>query len=669
MRKSRLLIFSVLMIVVIMAGCTSENPIREQESLPALSNDTTNEHSTEAQLSLWPPSHVDAPQIPLIFTYTTSNAASIQVDVRIRPEGASEYRKAALEGETSFESKIGENKFSIVWDKEKDAIGAGRSVDLRLTATDAQGHSASFDLHRLRFEMRTTLRNHIENYAIYYGKWTDALVDQARQKQLVILDTRSGITPAQIAKLRAGKDVHDASDDVLVLGYVSIGEDLRTAGMSPEDMQKDSKFVLDGSGPSTDPRPGAPFPKGGAFPKVMDLKGKPTHGGFAPFYLNDNFVTFGTIGSAGKPDFNTNFKAAFVNPGHPEWFKALLQMKLQMDRVSGIQELLSADFGQGFGCDGLFLDTLDTAAPNSFTDASSFNQGQFEWVGPGTRQLIANIRQAYPNQFILANRGLFFYNPDLPAYAFNLRGLVDFVLFESFHLDSSSNQWFNEAFFNDNKYNYAQKLLAEADRADGFRVLSLGYAEGPNGDLMKKALNGEQNEATPILMDDVKETADLGMVHYLSDAQVAVIDTFVMDHRDPVSKPPVWGNTVTPPYGQPAAEPRMGLQNIEIRGKNLFVQWDVAHSQARPIAYTLYVKEGQNFDFKQELTHQGVQTLPLHLGIPANYAGPGDRTKRHPYEDQVEGLTSGRTYYLLIRAHNAAGQFDDNEKSLKLVAP
>lgn len=42
-----------------------------------------------------------------------------------------------------------------------------------------------------------------------------------------------------------------------------------------------------------------------------------------------------------------------------------------------------------------------------------------------------------------------------------------------------------------------------------------------------------------------------------------------------------------------------------------------------------------------------------HLGIPLDYAGRGDRTKRYPYEDKAEGLTSGKTYYFLIRARNA----------------
>lgn len=666
MRSKSTKIFCLLITVAVIAGCIIVlNGCEQTQSI-----DVTNEKLTETKLELWPPTHVDASQIPLTFTYTSNKATNNIVDLFIKPEGESDYRKATLEGNTSFVSKEGESEFTVLWNKEKDAIKADRSVELRLTTTDKDGHTTSFDLNQLRFESREVIRNNIENYLIYYGTWTDSLIDQARQKyQLVILDTRSGILPKQIAKIRAGKDPHDASDDVLVLGYVSIGEDLRTAGMSLEDMKKDSRFVLDGSGPSTDPRSGAPFPKGSAIPKNLDLKGKPTNGGFAPFYLNDNFVTFGTIGKAGTPDFNTNFKAAFVNPGHPEWFKALVDMKLQTDKVSGIKELLSVDSSQGYGCDGLFLDTLDTAAPNSFTNASSSNQGQFEWVAPGMKQLIANIRQAYPNQFLLANRGLFFYNPDLPAYAFTLRGLVDFVLFESYRLDSSSTQWFNEATFNDNKYNYAQKVLAEADRADGFRVLSLGYAEGPNGDLMKRALNGEQNDASKILIADIQEANDLGMVHYISNAQVAAINSYVIDHQDGITKQLIWGSTETPPFGKPYTESRVGIQNVDIREKNVFVQWDVAHFQARPISYKLYIKEGQDFDFKQDMKNQATQIIPLHLDLPSNYAGLGDRSKRYPYEDKVEGLTSGKTYYFLIRAQNAADQFDDNVKSIKIIAP
>jgi hypothetical protein len=509
----------------------------------------------------------------------------------------------------------------------------------------------------------------MDNYLIYYGAWTDALIDQTKQKyELVIVETRSGITPRQIAQLRAGKDPHDASDDVLVLAYVSIGEDLRTVGMTPEQMKLDPRFVLDGTGPSTDPRPGAPFPLGNVLPQDIDLKGKPTNGGYAPFYLNDNFVTFGTLGSAGTPDFNTNFNAAFVNPGHPQWFQALLGMKLRIDHVSGINELLSHDAIEGYGSDGLFLDTLDTAAPNSYTNGSNSNQGQFEWVAPGMKQLVSNIREAYPQQFLLANRGAFFYNPDLPAYTVTLRGLVDFVLFESYRLDSSQSHWYNEATFYDNKYNYAQKLLAEADREDGFRVLSLGYAEGPAVELAKKALLGEQNEVTPILLADVKEASDYGMIHYITNAAIIDINEYVTEHRDLTPKPPLWGSTLTPPFGQAFKEPRVGIQNVVIRDKQVIVQWDVAHAQVRPVSYILYVKEGRDFVLEESLEAQAIMSIPLQLNVPPNYYGLSDRTNRFPYEYKVEGLSSAKTYYLLIRSE-VTGLFDDNMRSIKIRIP
>jgi hypothetical protein len=624
----------------------------------------------EPKLTLVTPSHVDASQIPLVLSYTAENKTNVTVDLEIKQDGSAEYQQASIAGERSFEMIEGENNFKITWDKGKDQIAAGKTVDLRLTAVDGEGKKSHVGLTRLRFETREALRNRIDNYIIYYGKWTDSLIQQVKQRyQLVILDARSGVTPQQVAEIRAGSDPNDASDDVLVLAYLSVGEDLRTSGMTVQEMKNDRRFVLGGTGPSVDPRPGAPFPLGAPILGDIEITGKPTKGGFAPFYLNDNFATFGKIGAAGTPDINTNFKAAFVNPGYPEWFNVLQEMKQQKDGVPGIKELLSSGKGQ-LGSDGLLLDTLDTAAPNSFTSGDSTNQGQFEWVAPGTKKLIESIREAYPNTFLLANRGLFFYNPDLTTYPFTLRGLVDFVLFESFQLDSSSEHWFDESIFNDNKYNYAQKLLAEADRSDGFRVLSLGYTEGPQGDLIKKAAAGEQNTTTQLLQTDLQEAGNLGMVHFITNGKVNDFNTFASDHRETEIKIPTWGSTVTPTFGKkPSNGPREGIQNVEIRGKDVFVQWDVAHSNARPISYTLYVKEGLNFDFNGDLNNQGARLVPLHLGVPANYAGPGDRSKRYPYEDKVEGLTPGKDYYFLIRAANKAGKFEGNQKTIKVTAP
>lgn len=619
-------------------------------------------------LTLWTPPRVEAQLIPLTFFYETNEPNNIKVNLQFKLKGDQLYKDARLEGPSTIQSSAGKQAYSITWNVAKDIMASEEDFDIKIQLTANDRPVIEDEIRNVHFGTRETVRNQIQNYLIYYGTWTNEQIDLVKEKyELVIVDTQA-VTAEQVQRLRSGQDPHDAGDDVLVLGYLSVGEDSRTAGMTPEEMKLDPRFVLDGTGPSIDPRAKGTYPNGGDLPNDISIVGKPTNGGFAPYYLNDNYVT-NRVGNPGIPDINKNFLAAFVNPGHPEWLKGLAEMTHASDKVSGIKELLNTDYGAGFGCDGLFLDTLDTAAPNSFTDSSSSNPSEFEWVTKGTQQLLGNIRQMYPDKFLLANRGLFFYNPDLPAYKFTLRGIVDFVLFESFRLDSSSEQWFNELIFNDNKYNYAQKLIAEADRSDGFRLLSLGYAEGPEGELAKMALHGELNPTRQQLLDDVKETSALGMLHYISNASVNDINTFVMDHKESSAQPPVWGSTKTPFWGKPFNEVRKGVQIVDIRGEVVYVHWDVAHSMARPITYSLYIKSGKPFDFNKELESQS-RRIELPVGPPpANYYGLVDRTYRYPYRAIVDGLESGKTYYLVLRAKNTLGQYDQNTKSMKFVAP
>lgn len=622
----------------------------------------------EQALTLWTPPRVETQLIPLSFSYETNKPSSLKINLQFRQKGDLHFRDATLEGLSTIQTSVDKHTYSIIWNKAKDRLSTEQYFDIKLQLSSNDRPAIEDEIRNVHFETRETARNNIQNYLIYYGTWTNEQIDFVKEKyQLVIVDTRA-VSAEQVQRLRSGKEPHDAGDDVLVLGYLSVGEDSRTGGMTSDEMKQDPRFVLDGTGPSTDPRAGAPYPNGGDLANDISIVGKPTYGGFAPFYLNDDYFT-DKVGNPGSPDINKNFLAAFVNPGHPEWLKVLAEMTHARDKVSGIKELLNADYGDGFGCDGLFLDTLDTAAPNSFTDSSSSNPSEFEWVTKGTQQLLKNIRQIYPDKFLLANRGLFFYNPDLPAYKFTLRGIVDFVFFESFRLDSSSGQWFNEPIFNDDKYNYAQKLMAEADRSDGFRLLSLGYAEGPEGELAKIALHGELNNTRQQLLNDVKETSALGMVHFISNASVMDINTFVIDNKESSAQPPVWGSTKTPPWGKPFDGIRKGIQKVDIKGKDVYVQWDVAHSMARPITYSLYIKSSKPFDFGQELENQS-RRIELPLGPPpADYSGFGDRTHRYPYKAIVDGLESGKTYYFVLRAKNTFGQYDQNTESIKIVAP
>ena len=84
-------------------------------------------------------------------------------------------------------------------------------------------------------------------YMIYYGKLNSKLIRQAKQYDVVILHPKQGnLTRSQVREIQ--------SAGTCVLGYLSIGEDLRTAGMTPEDMLKDWRFTGDGSGPRVDGR-------------------------------------------------------------------------------------------------------------------------------------------------------------------------------------------------------------------------------------------------------------------------------------------------------------------------------------------------------------------------------------------------------------------------------
>src|SRR5947207_2412965 len=104
----------------------------------------------------------------------------------------------------------------------------------------------------------------------------------------------------------------------------------------------------------------------------------------------------------------------------------------------------------------------------------------------------------------MQNRGLFFFNPDLPHFAFTTRGLIDLGFFESYRLNSGDTNNPDPVFYPDNRYNFAPKLMAEANRPDGFRVLSLGYAEGPPDQMSERTLVGESTLGYDSLIEDIR---------------------------------------------------------------------------------------------------------------------------------------------------------------------
>ena len=483
------------------------------------------------------------------------------------------------------------------------------------------------------------------SYMIYYGELNQDIINEAKQYEIVILHPRTGnITRDQVQEIR--------SSGTIVLGYVTIGEDLRTSWMTPEQMLQDERFIGNGEGPRVDPRPAGQT----TFDDV-DVMGNPSDGGtgYASYYLDDN-------DHDGKPDFNPYFACAYVNMGDPNWYEVVDKMTMDgAEQIPGLREVLTDDYGRGLGCDGVFLDTIDTCAPNSYTSDDQENKTRFEWTAPGVAEFTRRIKEEYPDKLILQNRGIFFYNSNLPHYKYSPRQYVDYVMFESFRLDSNPGAAWNENFYADNRYIYAPKLIAEASRPDGFQILSLGYAEGPEEMQLKETLLENSTVGMDVLMEDINVAESMGFMHYITDGYVTMTNDFVIHHEDKAdNEAPVWSSVYNdsptwPPH-EPA--PRVGIGEVEPVEDGVTVRWDVALDE-NPVTYVLYYQT-EAFDFESDPGLENAESLELVPEIGRGYengVGPGI----FPFETTISGLESGTEYYFVIRARdNTAAQNEDD---------
>ena len=144
-----------------------------------------------------------------------------------------------------------------------------------------------------------------------------------------------------------------------VVGYVTIGED-------------DKLEKRDGKGP----------------------------GGYASFYMD--------IDNDGQPDKNINWNSYYVNAGNKLWQDIIIN-----ERVKAVLDK---------GCDGIFMDTVDTVEI-------------YQNTKKGMIDLIANIRKKYPDIKIVQNRG-FSVIADTAPY-------IDSVMYEDFSIDYD---WENDTY-------------------------------------------------------------------------------------------------------------------------------------------------------------------------------------------------------------------------------
>ena len=484
-------------------------------------------------------------------------------------------------------------------------------------------------------------------YMIYYGKLNSKLIRQAKQYDVVILHPKQGnLTRSQVREIQ--------SAGACVLGYLSIGEDLRTAGMTPEDMLKDWRFTGDGSGPRVDGREA-----GDESLDHVDLLGAPSPAGsgYASYYLDDN-------DHDGKPDFNPSFGCAYTNIGDPAWYDALQDMMMgDSGGTPGIREILTTDYGRGLGCDGLLLDTVDTCAPNSYTDDSFPGKTRFEWTAPGVSSFLERLRTDYPDAYILQNRGLFFFHYQLPHFNYTTGQYIDFLLYESYMLDSNTASLYSEMYFQDNKNVYAPKINAEANRPDGFRVLSLGYAEGPEEYQLKETLTGNSAAGLDILLADLEQAQnEAGFSHYITDGALLLTNDFVLERTETDCLPPVWSSVHTEAWDKPPV-PRVGIGQAEPVPGGMTVRWDVAVDRSG-VEYTLYYQKTP-FDFAADPDLENAEKMTLIPNVGDGYqygAGPDI----WPYQAVVENLDAGETYYFVIRARDLSQSGHEEKNTVVL---
>jgi len=239
-----------------------------------------------------------------------------------------------------------------------------------------------------------------QDYALCYGPWTEEMAARAHKFDLVVVhpgDQFDNLTPQLVQKIRYGADAKAATeDDVIVLAYVTVGEDDR---------------------PPAGPPPAVPERGPVSFQNKQWVQGK---AGYPTRFFDQVSYVFEAHGERrygedgkpltrpgqdGIPDENGVWGSYYVNAGDAEWQEHVL------GRMKKLQE--------EFQVDGFFLDTLDTASP---WGNYSFSQAQMA-------QMLKRIRKTYPDQLILANRGMFLLESHPQDYAPNLDG----VLYESLY--------------------------------------------------------------------------------------------------------------------------------------------------------------------------------------------------------------------------------------------
>ncbi len=203
--------------------------------------------------------------------------------------------------------------------------------------------------------------------------------------------------------------------------------------------------------------------------------------------------------------------------------------------------------------------------------------------------------------------------------------------------------------------------MAEANRPDGFRVLSLGYAAGPG--LSTETLTGASSQGYDSLVEDIHVAQELtGFRHYLTDPQVRLVNDFVLRHGVlDDHAPPVWTSTFNDHDGVPAGRADAAGRDPEGAGGNGADHRLVGRRAGHEPRHLRAVRATAAVRLRQGSVAERRHPARADAGAAGRLcAGRGRRPI--PYQATVSGFASGVQQYLVIRAvdQSPAANQDDN---------
>ncbi len=357
------------------------------------------------------------------------------------------------------------------------------------------------------------------------------------------------LTASQVQELKRGLDgILGTADDVLVLGYISIGEMLSTTIPGSSGHMTVTKGIELGllpsgysgpSGPVKGPNPWD-FKADGSYQDQETTSGNTADGtyddgyqnysnvniaqdyssfgsrlkwrnqGYMPWYMDQQGATadwvtdarylYGGYWKKGENviDVNKTYGGGYINAGDPAWKKFVT---FQIDKLV-----------HDIGFDGVFLDTYDTPDPvGGAGPAISWGpRGNFGWTAKGMVELIEAIKGVDPAKVVASNRGYWMMNPDegTSQFADRYRHAMNIFVTESWYHNpyiTSGSMFYDEnpAFASNWNTNVASAdyrardnfggfwkdyMNAQAGNSDGFNSIIIDF-QVTEGTKMQKWMN------------------------------------------------------------------------------------------------------------------------------------------------------------------------------------